>query len=67
MPYFIISIISCVITSVVCNAIFYAKSSHGSMDMEWNDEDGVWNAHMHIPSNINYSKKKKLIIKINHR
>lgn len=64
---FLVSLTSCFITLVFCNVMFYRKSGIGAMDMEWNEEDGVWNANLHIPTDVDYSKIEKLIVKINKK
>jgi hypothetical protein len=65
--HFIITVIGCFISSIVGIAIFYASSERGSMDVKFNEEDCVWDATMHLPATIDYSKTKKIIIKINHK
>lgn len=65
--HYILFVIFWTIITIIINCIRDSRSEHGEMDVEWDEEDCVWNASLHIPSGIDYSKKKKLILKINHK
>ena len=65
--YLLVSFIACIITSIVCNIIFYHRAAYGDMDVKWNDEQTCWDATMHISETVDFSKKKKLILKVNKK
>jgi hypothetical protein len=66
MSYLGIVIIS-IFVAIISRAIFDFKSVYGNMDVSWNDEKQCWDAIMHVDQDINFLKKKKLILKINHK
>jgi len=63
----LITVIACLLTAIICNVVFYFRSVMGDMDIQWDNEKQVWDAMLHIPSTIDYSKVKKLIIKVNQK
>ena len=70
ITYLLISVTSCIVTAVVCNVVFYWRTERAEMDVQWNDntEDDVppgWIAHLHVPTTLDYTEVRKLIVKVN--
>lgn len=63
--YFLLGLICYIVGILVGMAIFYSRSAKGDMDVKWDDATQCWKATMHLSQTINYSKIKKLILKIN--
>ena len=66
MDYLVIAV-ACVISSLVSNRYFYFKSVSGDMDTKWNEEKQCWDVVLHLDKDIDFSKKRRLIVKINHK
>lgn len=64
---FVIGLVMCVIVSVICQLVLYSRSVFGDMDIKWDEEKQSWIATMHISPTIDYSKKRKLVLKINKK
>ena len=67
--YLLIAVTSCIITAIVCNAIFYWRTGRAEMDVQWNDhtEDDFppgWIAHLHMPTTIDYAEVQQIIVKV---
>ena len=63
----IIGFVSCIVAAIVSLVIFNYKSVIGDMDVSWNKEKQCWDATLHYPSNTDFSRKKKLILKIHSK
>ena len=62
----IVQIVILVLVSIIIRIITDHSSVFGEMDVRWNEEKDVWDVTLHVPNDTDYSKKKKLILKINN-
>lgn len=62
----IVQIVILVLVFFIIRTITSRGEVLGEMDVRWNEEKDVWDVTLHVPNNTDYSKKKKLILKINN-
>ena len=67
MDQLLITFIACMITAMVSHFIFYYRTEQGEMTVHWNDKDKCWDARISVSSDIDYTKKYKLILKIKQK
>lgn len=64
--WLIVQIVILVLVFFIIRTITSRGEVLGEMDVRWNEEKDVWDVTLHVPNNTDYSKKKKLILKINN-
>lgn len=59
--------VAVILATIGSNIYFYFRSASGDMDVKWDNEKQCWEGVIHLDKDINYSQKRKLILKINHK
>lgn len=59
--------VAVILATIGSNIYFYFRSVSGDMDTKWNKEKQCWDVVLHLDKDIDFSKKEKLILKINHK